>query len=272
MLRFIFWNLHRHASPETLARLAQRHEADIVIVAEAARPPVEYQLALNREASAYHYRSTTGGLRLFFRLPSAAIEVLDLPDADLPHWCMWRVRVPGGSEFLLVGVHLLSKRWTTELGQQQEARLLAESIRNAESLLGHRRTVVVGDFNMNPFETSMVAAAGLHAVSTREVALRAERVVQARSYPFFYNPMWSCFGDSSPGPPGTYHYASGDHLTYFWNVFDQVLIRPELIACLPAESVQVLTDDGVASLASPLGRPDAAACSDHFPIAFSLDV
>jgi hypothetical protein len=56
--------------------------------------------------------------------------------------------------------------------------------------------VLVGDFNMNPFQEGVVAANGLNAVMARRVAARRRtRVVQEREYPFFYNPMWGHFGD-----------------------------------------------------------------------------
>ena len=64
---------------------------------------------------------------------------------------------------------------------------------------------------------------------SQQVARKQERTVQETSYPFFYNPMWNLFGDYSPGPPGTYYYSDSTHKVFFWNMFDQVLIRPDLL-------------------------------------------
>ena len=44
---------------------------------------------------------------------------------------------------------------------------------------------------------------------------------------FFYNPMWGHFGDALDGPPGSYYDARSEAVAYFWNVFDQVLIRTQ---------------------------------------------
>jgi hypothetical protein len=58
---------------------------------------------------------------------------------------------------------------------------------------------------MNPFETGLVAASGLNATMARKIAEKKERTVNARSFPFFYNPMWSLLGDASDGSPGSYY-------------------------------------------------------------------
>jgi hypothetical protein len=71
---------------------------------------------------------------------------------------------------------------------------LARTIGDEERHAGHSRTIVVGDFNMNPFEKGLVGASGLRATMARTVAERASRVIQGKPYSFFYNPMWGAPG------------------------------------------------------------------------------
>ena len=132
--------------------------------------------------------------------------------------------------------------------------------------------MLVGDFNINPFEEGVIAAGGLHTVTTRQVASGRSRIVQQRRYPYFYNPMWSFFGDGSEGPPGTYYYRSGARVAYFWNMFDQVLVRPELMERFPNHELKILTADGEKSLLLPSGIPDRKGASDHLPVLFKLDL
>jgi hypothetical protein len=82
---------------------------------------------------------------------------------------------------------------------------------------------------MNPFETGLVSAAGLNSVMSRRVASRETRKVQGREYRFFYNPMWSHFGDARDDTAGSYYYDAGEHVNYYWNMFDQVLLRADQI-------------------------------------------
>ena len=44
----------------------------------------------------------------------------------------------------------------------------------------------------------------------------------------FYNPMWNLLGDAQE-PYGTYYYAGNGHpINTYWNIYDQVIIRPAL--------------------------------------------
>jgi endonuclease/exonuclease/phosphatase (EEP) superfamily protein YafD len=180
------------------------------------------------------------------------------------------VSLPGHEQILLAAVHLPSKLYIDEVGHTLECVGLAEAIRETETRANHSRTVLAGDFNMNPFEAGITTAMGLHGVMAKEVAGRGARTVQGASYPFFYNPMWGHFGDTTKGPPGTYYYERADHNVFFWNIFDQVLIRPSLLDVFDNEHLMVLTDDGSDSLLSERGRPDRLAASDHLPLLFRL--
>jgi hypothetical protein len=140
-----------------------------------------------------------------------------------------------------------------------------------EDRAGHQRTVLVGDMNMNPFEPGLVSSVGLNAVTSRRIAGRMTRTVQGRAYRFFYNPMWGHFGDMRGDTAGSYFYDSAEHLNYFWNVFDQVLLRPELAKRFNSDQLSIVRSVGERSLVRGDGRPDGTLYSDHLPIVFELD-
>jgi len=179
---------------------------------------------------------------------------------------------PMGPDILLVIVHLPSKLHQTEHDQALACTRLARTICEHEQSLGHSRTVVVGDLNMDPFEYGVVGAEGLHAIMDRRIAARGARRVQGEDRTFFYNPMWSRLGDGAPGPPGTYYCDTGKQVNFYWNTYDQVLVRPALLSAFDSQDVTVLTEAGKRSLLSDSGRPDAAGASDHLPVLFELDL
>jgi hypothetical protein len=131
--------------------------------------------------------------------------------------------------------------------------------------------LVIGDFNMNPFEDGLVGAVTFHATSTRMVAARGSRVVDKKKRAFFYNPMWSILGDRRNGPPGTYYYDRGQPVSFFWNAFDQALLRPDLLEWFADDDLQVVTRIGNTSLLTAAGTPDTDVASDHLPIVISID-
>jgi hypothetical protein len=149
---------------------------------------------------------------------------------------------------------------------------MSANIREIEGRVGHSRTVLVGDLNMNPFDEDMISANGWHAVMTRDIARKRTRLVQRESYPFFYNPMWGRFGDDTEGPPGTYCKPKGLLVEYFWHMWDQVLIRPDLLKSFDSASLQILTGCGSASFVKRSGIPDDSRFSDHLPLLFALKI
>jgi len=122
---------------------------------------------------------------------------------------------------------------------------------------------------MNPFEEGVVKATGLHAMMTRATANERFRTVQGREYPFFYNPMWGFFGDRTDGPAGTYHYRPSGHLSFEWNIIDQVLIRPDALPWFK-DDIEIVTRIGETELMDANGRPDKKTGSDDFPLVFGL--
>lgn len=156
--------------------------------------------------------------------------------------------------------------------REQEAlfRRLAKRLAWFEDSLGHQNTVVIGDLNSNPYDPGVISTEGLHAVQSRRIAARGSRLVAGERFTFFYNPMWSHFGDTGASPPGTYYYDNSSTSELFWYMLDQVLIRPTLLPLFRNDSLEIITSIGETSLLTKDGRPDARAASDHLPIMFAL--
>lgn len=268
-LTCLFWNVARKDLSPLVARLAAERSADIVVLAENGAGPGATLQELHRFLDPAFSEPTSEQTRidLFGRH-----DGLDLQEtyADASGRLTVRVLRLGEEELLLAAVHSVSKTNWDRADQAAESCVLSDQIRRVESEYGHARTILVGDLNMNPFEDGMVQANGLHAMMTRATAQTRARQVQGRDYPFFYNPMWGFFGDRTPGPPGTFYYRHSGHLSYDWNIFDQVLLRPDVLPFF--EDVEIVTRIGETELIAANGRPDTHNASDHLPILFRLGV
>ena len=223
-----FWNIGGIESPGRVAALARSSDVDVLVLAECKLPIVGLLRALNagQERLFFSDKGHSHRLVIFTRFQTdASTLVHDALDVAIRHY-----RMPIGDAFLLVAVHLPSKLWSNTADQIIGSTRVAGYIRDAERRVGHARTVIIGDLNMNPFEAGVVGSGGLHAVMDRRIAAKGSRIVRGESCDFFYNPMWAHFGDAGSTPPGTYFYNSSSEVNYFWNIFDQVLIRPALLS------------------------------------------
>ena len=272
MTTFLFWNLYEKPLQGIVANLAHHHEIDVLMLAECSIAPDMLLSALNQpDAPRYHYAPSPActKIEIFTRFPA---EFIPFTSKDKPRLTIRHLKLPGLIDILLVVTHLSSKLHWSEPSQSDECIVTARSVRSTEQDIGHSRTILVGDLNMNPFERGIVTATGLNGVMCRNIAARGARTVQSTQYPFFYNPMWSLFGDASLGPPGTYYRNVSEHVGYFWNMFDQVLIRPELLGRFDNNDLKILDSDGDISFLSKNGLPNKNIASDHLPILFKLNL
>jgi endonuclease/exonuclease/phosphatase family metal-dependent hydrolase len=269
MSTFLFWNTGRSDITELVSKAAREFDVDVLILAECSMSGAELLMSLNRNSSDYQLTFTANEtIKVLTRFHSRFLR----PTAESKRYSVRRLRLPGQKELLLVIAHLPSGLYFTENSRSSECIELARLVVEEEKKAGHDRTLLVGDLNVNPFETGVVAANGLNAVMTRALAERRFRTVQERLYPMFYNPMWRFFGAGERKPSGTYYYERAEHVIYFWNIFDQVLVRPSLISGLSDEHIKIVDKIGELALTHFDGRPNRSVGSDHLPIVFDLEI
>ena len=269
-VRFLFWNLGKKPLASSIARLAALHEIDVFVFAENAIRAVDMLLALNTKfRPTFHFNTgLCEKITIYSKYANDFVE----PILETPRLTIRRLNPPLLTEILLVATHFPSKLNWNDDSLSLEAAELGRDIQRAEEKAGHNRTLLVGDLNMNPFEAGVVGAGALHAVMDGKIASNGARVVQGRSYPYFYNPMWSRLGDLAEGPPGTHYHHGSERVEYFWNMYDQVLIRPSLLPVFPNAELRILSTDGQASFLSNKGVPNSNTGSDHLPILFTLNL
>jgi endonuclease/exonuclease/phosphatase family metal-dependent hydrolase len=304
MLTFLFWNMGGKGpkrTPEEVAgqnarearllgvlrNLAEGHGVDLVILAEcpveAGGVLEELNRGMKRPRSMWFRENDSDSLceriLIFPRFSSRFL----LRRSEGPRYTGRLIKLPDPRpSLILFAVHFGSKLHKSEASQTLAAPVFSHTVRDLEKKSKHDRTLVVGDFNMNPFEDGIVGAEGLNAAMSRRVAAKEGRTVDRAKYPFFYNPMWSFFGDSTHAdhppsspqhePPGTCYFPAAESRWYYWNIFDQVLLRPSLLPWFNNKDLQIVTGDGTTRLINADGLPDSVSLSDHLPILFRLNV
>lgn len=122
--------------------------------------------------------------------------------------------------------------------------------------------LAMGDFNDEPFDTSLVT----HALSTRQ----RQKVISAREVPRFWNLMWPAMG----GPDGTFYFDNQPNLLDQFLANKNMAIQNSPLRVL-ADTVEILrfadmTNTGTYPKPNPfggMGDPvDEDGFSDHFPI------
>ena len=271
MLHLLFWNLNKNArATRPLLSLVREYAVDVVVLAEAPTP-IE---ALGTQLQGL----LAGGLtlarnRVNTRVTSFSRAAAGLGDllGESRYMTVRPVRRADGLEWLLAAYHGISRLEDEQVDLDEEACIAATLLREVEAARGHRRTLLVGDMNLNPFDPGMAKARGFFGVMAKADAARDTQRLKFNDYPLFYNPMWSRLGDGSPGPPGTYYRERSSHLAYYWHTYDQVLLRPDLLPAYDASRLHVPTRAGKIRLLGD-GVINTRRASDHLPIVIGLDI
>jgi len=268
MATFLFWNISKNNRSNDIVTLCHENEVDILILAESTIKETVLLKVLNtgQRAKFIAPSNPSSYLSFFFKYPINSIQNV----TDDGRISIYQISPPIGLKVLLVALHLPSKLYGTEDDQTYRATRVIQTIREAEEKMEHTNTLVIGDFNMNPFDKGLVGADGFHAVMDQQTAKQQSRIVDGQQRLFFYNPLWGRMGDTSVGPPGTYYYR-GSYVSYFWNTFDQVLLRPKLLDYFSEKQLHVVSKIGEKSLLYDNGIIDKSI-SDHLPIMITLQL
>jgi len=270
MTNFLFWNIGRRHLTKNVVSLAHKYDVDVLILAESKLSENSLEAALNENQEALYFPDSgySDKLQIYTRFMNSFFK----PLIDYGGIAIRHLIPPLGKDIIISSVHLPSKLYHKESDQIFFCIQLIEAIKETEKKIGHTRTIILGDLNMNPFEVGIISAKGLHAISDHRIAKKGYRKVQGKQQRYFYNPMWNFFGDMSTTPPGTYFFDSGNYVNYYWHMFDQVLIRPNLLDLFQIDSLKIITEINGISLLSGSGRPNKNKSSDHLPIFFSLNL
>ena len=173
-------------------------------------------------------------------------------------------------KYIICALHMPSRLYAEERDREIFCNQIVKTIEQTEKSKKIESSILFGDFNSDPYDSSCLSANCFHGLPNSADANRIRRTVQVQSFLMFYNPMWNRFGDFL-SPPGTYYHSNGKAMTPFWHMFDQVMIRPCLINALTPSKLQIIVRAGSISLLDSKGHPNSEQFSDHLPITFEIE-
>ncbi len=261
-MKVLFWNTHKNTEiNEMICELTAENDASIVVLAEyaASIDDLLNSLLLQHGIKMQRYFSCCERITIIGTVRKVEVRF------DNDHTT---IQIINGKDILCC-THLNSKIYSDHKAQREI--LIEQLLREIcviEKDLNSENTIIVGDFNINPYDSSCVDARYLHSLPVYEETKRKTRVVAGNEYKMFYNPMWRFLGDETQ-PYGTYYLNNGNSINTYWNLYDQVIIRPALRKRFIDDNLKIITETQSKYLLDANGHPDKAI-SDHLPIVFEI--
>lgn len=271
-MNFLFWNLNTKDLKREVTELCEIYDIDVLMLVECGFDTTELLYQLNHKRGDGNYYFSPGYICQNILIFSKFGDNFIAPIEETIRTTARRLFSVKYGDVLLIVIHFQSLvNW---ISHDQTAHIfkIKRFIDSLEKQLGHKKTIICGDFNMNPFDNAIVQSTGLHAVMEKNIALKEKRVIDGDDYYYFYNPMWGFLGDLGRGDvSGTYYYNAAKPINYFWNIFDQVLIRPDLITDFDDDALEIITTIGSKKLLTN-NNVISSKYSDHLPIKFTLNI
>lgn len=267
-MRYLFWNTNRKNVDEIICNMVEKYKPAILALAE-------YES--NTDILVRSITKYTG--MEYIELQKFACRVCILVNEKLRNGikhCVdhtnYTIKIIPYNSYndvhIVAFVHLPSKMHDNRERNRHLLEQITCQVNEIDQTRG-RKVIIVGDFNLNPYEDAMTYLTGCNAVSSKDIAMkicRKDRNEKDKYYFYYYNPMWNFLGDKD-GINGTFYYdKTSDHSRY-WNTFDQFVVSPALIKDI--DEIEIVKHVGNTSLESKRGIPDLKM-SDHYPLFFKL--
>ena len=262
-MKYMFWNTHKNNNINpVLCDLVIENQISIVILAEYTADIGDLIALIQSRGVSMQQFPTVGCERIHIL---GKVELRIEPQLQTDHSSIQVI----DENIILCCVHLNSQIYSNSIDRREiDMEQIIGDIRQLEKEIKTDNTIVVGDFNINPYDRSCVSARYFHGIPIYEEAKREMRTISGKEFYMFYNPMWNFLGDFKE-PYGTYYHNSGDTVNTYWNLYDQVIIRPALRNRFIDNSLRIITETTTASLLDRNRHPNRDI-SDHLPISFEI--
>ncbi|MBW9148445.1 hypothetical protein K2F40_05585 [Clostridium sp. CM028] len=196
---------------QSIEKICVEHDIDVLILCEYEKIDVDYMIRRLKENDLNYKVGNNLDIGRIIILHKVGYNLKSIKDDKYYSDCKIN---ENGIDILLFGVHLPSKLYSKGQDQYSVAVKCNREIEKKEEEFGINNAIVIGDFNMNPFEDGMVSADGFHGVMSQEVALKGNRTVYGEKKKLFYNPMWHYMGNVVVNVMGTYYYNNSGVISY----------------------------------------------------------
>ena len=269
MTAFMVWNVGKKNLDSLVQSLVREHKIDVLLLVEFYPAGSGSTLSTLLLGDGLTRRNISERFGVFTRHGFGARMQPVTALGDRVEFWDWTPDQINHARFALV--HGLDRRNNDDGTRRVFFRRIADTIGGFEATT-HRRSMVVGDFNANPFESSILSSDGLHAIGIRKNINKTRRLVRLGDVDedFFYNPMWRKYGQDAAMEAGaaTHYWQNNQSSELFWHMLDQVVIRPEECDRFPEDQLRIVSTVGTVSLLSTDGSLDTTTGSDHLPVIF----
>lgn len=260
-MKILFWNLNGNNIKEYIKQCLVENEVDIAVFAE--HKGVNFISLEHEMLHSYRHIEGMGGcdkIAIFAARPATV-----LIKQEQSRYVLYTVDFDR-KKYVIASVHLQDRRSSDSAIRIETIGRLMNDVKNLEQSSKCNNTIIIGDFNANPYDEELLQMNAFHAVLFKEIIRKSEtRTIDNRAYRRLYNPTIHFLSEDTQNY-GSYYYQNGS-CTPVWHCLDQILVSKALIDNI--KSLQYIRNIGDKSLINRIA-PNRNI-SDHLPLYVRFD-
>ena len=255
-MKVLFWNLKGNDLKSYIEKLITEHEIDVAVFAEY--DAIDFHQIESDTKNAYRHVIGIGACNKITLLIKSSIAIKFTHEQS--RYIIVNFEI-AGENMIMAGTHL-QDRWSTDTATRLiTIRRLIQDISNVEERCGSKKTIIIGDFNANPYDDELLLADAFNAVLFKDVIKQSETCkVADNTYRRFYNPILNFISEDTK-MYGSFHNTTSAN-SPVWHCLDQVIVSKAL--CDRIININYLKNAGKQSLISRI-KPNSKI-SDHLPL------
>lgn len=260
-VKILFWNLKKNANENWITELINEYSIDIAIFSEYSETSFDDILVkIGQEYMRVDGYGACEKITLICRR-SISLSV----SREQNRYTLYSFDY-GKEKYNIAGIHLPAPPASDSNDRKYVIRNLVCDLTELEKKQKNNNTIVIGDFNCNPFDEEIIQRDTFNAVLFKKLIEKQENITyQSKKYRRFYSPVLDYLSESTE-TYGSFYYSSGS-APLFWNSFDQVLVRKALVNRL--KDLKYCKTINGKSLLKDI-KPNSAI-SDHLPLIVEIE-
>jgi len=176
-VNFLYWNLYNKNLIESISNIVKYNDIDILILSEVDFSISDLIIKLNKTSANYflpHPISQCSKIKIVTKFHYDFIK----PIYENDRMTIRMLDLPLRIKTLLTCIHFIDKRNYKEESQYVQSTKTIRDIHRIEQKYNISSNIIVGDFNMNPFEKGMINADGFNATYSSIIANSEKKIIQ----------------------------------------------------------------------------------------------
>ena len=231
-MTYTYWNTNKINAIEMIIEIALKEDTDIFFLSEFNSDQLESGCNVLKD-NGYEVLNNPGCKRIII-IKKVGIELqLSLQNS------YYSVVLDENSGIYVVSLHLPSQMWQSLDSLKEFMRDLRVNLDNELGASSETKIILIGDFNVNPYESPMTHYDGFVATNSPKAKHTINHLGKSRTT--YYNPTWQLYNRKNF--PGTKQFSRPSPTSYDvieFHYLDQVLISQKMLESIDEESVSII--------------------------------